>query len=586
MDLLSHEYASESDEDRSQPLPPKRTRIDAAPDVNVEEYGSQRAIVLHPTDREIAVNVPYDDLGRPVLGPVDPYLGGSRGVLAAYGIERNVPAGHVEEQAFAEFDFRAQHRNFQALGYARDPSLVTFSTVGGVGGGRGGTGYVGDVDKMHQLNGATVLDPGARRKHAAKRKKKGNAATLEGENAYLGPWAGYDNDDMEPPPPPKEEEEEEESGKPAVREEDMVLEEKKNNFAPSGTEKTTFHGREEFDYQGRTYMHVPRDQGIDLLSEPGSQQCFLPKRPIHTYTGHTKGVYGIRFFPKSGHLLLSAGMDSKIKIWDVYHDRRCLRTYLGHDKAVRDICFSNDGRRFLSASYDRTIKLWDTETGKCISAFSNGKIPYCVKFHPDDDKQNVFLAGCSDKKIIQLMLRAITQYDINTGEIQQEYDQHLGAVNSITFVDDNRRFVTTSDDKTLRAWEFGIPIVIKYIAEPDMHSMPAVALHPNQKWIACQSLDNQILVYGARDRFRMNRKKRFTGHLIAGYACQPAFSADGRFLMSGDSEGRLWIWDWKTCRMLKKIKAHDNVLFDCAWHPHETSKVATASWDGTIKYWD
>lgn len=64
----------------------------------------------------------------------------------------------------------------------------------------------------------------------------------------------------------------------------------------------------------------------------------------------------------------------------------------------------------------------------------------------------------------------------------QEYDQHLGAVNTITFVDDNRRFVTTSDDKTLRAWEFDIPVVIKYIAEPHMHSMPAVTLHPNSNY--------------------------------------------------------------------------------------------------------
>lgn len=56
--------------------------------------------------------------------------------------------------------------------------------------------------------------------------------------------------------------------------------------------------------------------------------------------------------------------------------------------------------------------------GQCLQAFSNGKIPYCVKFHPD--KQNVFLAGMSDKKIIQ--------YDMNSGEITQEYDQHLGPV--------------------------------------------------------------------------------------------------------------------------------------------------------------
>ena len=48
-----------------------------------------------------------------------------------------------------------------------------------------------------------------------------------------------------------------------------------------------------------------------------------------------------------------------------------------------------------------------------------------------------------------------------------------------------------------------------------------------------------------------------------------------------------------TCALLRgclrtysKFKAHDKVIIDCQWHPHESSKVATASWDGTIKYWD
>ena len=71
-------------------------------------------------------------------------------------------------------------------------------------------------------------------------------------------------------------------------------------------------------------------------------------------------------------------------------------------KAVKDVTFSNDGRQFLSCGYDRQMKLWDTETGQCLKRFSNGKIPYTVKFHPDEDKQNIFLAGMSDKKIIQV----------------------------------------------------------------------------------------------------------------------------------------------------------------------------------------
>lgn len=42
-------------------------------------------------------------------------------------------------------------------------------------------------------------------------------------------------------------------------------------------------------------------------------------------------------------------------------------------------------------------------TGQCISRFTNRKVPYCVKFNPDEDKQNLFVAGMSDKKIVQVL---------------------------------------------------------------------------------------------------------------------------------------------------------------------------------------
>jgi pre-mRNA-processing factor 17 len=50
-----------------------------------------------------------------------------------------------------------------------------------------------------------------------------------------------------------------------------------------------------------------------------------------------------------------------------------------------------------------------------------------------------------------------------------------------------------------------------------------------------QSQDNQLLVYSAINRFKVNKKKRFIGHKNAGFACQLAFSPDGKFVMSGDS---------------------------------------------------
>jgi pre-mRNA-processing factor 17 len=149
---------------------------------------------------------------------------------------------------------------------------------------------------------------------------------------------------------------------------------------------------------------------------------------VHDFKYHTKSITQLRFFPDSGHLLLSASADNKIALWDVYHDRELLRTFSGHSKSVNDIDFAPDGKTFLSASYDRYMKLWDTETGQCISKFTSGKTPHVIRFNPS--KPEECLAGMSDKKILQ--------YDVRSGNLVQEYDHHLGPVNTITFCDEVR----------------------------------------------------------------------------------------------------------------------------------------------------
>lgn len=82
------------------------------------------------------------------------------------------------------------------------------------------------------------------------------------------------------------------------------------------------------------------------------------------------------------------------------------------------------------------------------------------------------------------------------------------------------------------------------------------------------------------------RKKLFRGHTVSGYACTPDMSPDLRYIVSGDGDGLIHLWEWKTTRLLTKWKAHDAVCIDLAWLPHETSKVVSAGWDGAIKLWD
>ena len=117
-------------------------------------------------------------------------------------------------------------------------------------------------------------------------------------------------------------------------------------------------------------------------------------------------------------------------------------------------------------------------------------------------------------------------------------------------------------------------------------SMVRSALHPSGKYVLFQSSDNQIVVFGATDKMRQNRKKVFKGHNNAGYAIDLDVSPDGQFVMSGDTGGYLCFWDWKTCKMWHKIKSGEGVVTSMRWHPQETSKVAAGGLDGKIRFYD
>ena len=475
------------------------------------------------------------------------------------------------------------------------------------------TGYVEEIaiseQSFRNLHRDVQNESAAGRKR--KRETKGDSGIVYGAGSYKGPWARYEERGIDSDSGEEVEVEIEEGiegadeGVGVVYEEDAIAPvPARGTLAGTGYEETgaaketsVFEGSQQYDYQGRTYMHVPKDLDMDLTSdfENLNLRCYHPKKLIHTFkpqstpnkNAHDKSITTLKLFPSSGHLLLSAAADGKVKLWDLYHARELLRSYTGHTKSVVDVDFSPDGTKFLSASYDRQMKVWDTETGTCLGRYSTGSTPHVVRWHPDEPSGTEFLAGMHDNKIVQFD----TRIDGSSGSGDkknpvQEYDHHLGPVNTITFCDENRRFVTTSDDKSLRAWEWNIPVPIKFIAEPYMFPMVASASHPTKPAILMQSSDNTIKVYNTGDKIRQNRKKDFRGHNNAGYKIDLDVSPDGGIVCSGDSAGWLCCWDWKTCKMWHKIKVSDGAVLGCAWHPRESSKIVTGDINGIVKYWD
>lgn len=263
------------------------------------------------------VNIPYSDMMLPVQGPQNPF--GDRNRF----LNQNALAGHVEEQSMSEHAFRSQHLTHAILGYSANPSIDPNAPS-----------VLGSLESA-QANGYATIDTvratrGQRNELKRKRKQKGDLEVVEGDGSYVGPWATWEGEEPQNNFLAGVEEndgEEEEDDEP---EPEFTIKKAKPKRGAFGQESSVFHGKSMTDYQGRTYMSPPLAEAPNLSSEPGSQDCFIPKVCIHTWTGHTQGVSVIRTFPETGHLLLSGSMDTKIKVLPSYQTFTYFRLTMTH----------------------------------------------------------------------------------------------------------------------------------------------------------------------------------------------------------------------------------------------------------------
>ena len=84
-----------------------------------------------------------------------------------------------------------------------------------------------------------------------------------------------------------------------------------------------------------------------------------------------------------------------------------------------------------------------------------------------------------------------------------EYNHHLGPVNTVTYFDEGRKFMSTSDDKKVLVWECNTPVPLKQIHEDGMQNIPTLTMHPGRSAIAGQSMDNTIVVFACSETVRI-----------------------------------------------------------------------------------
>ncbi|XP_056623737.1 WD repeat-containing protein 25 [Triplophysa dalaica] len=313
----------------------------------------------------------------------------------------------------------------------------------------------------------------------------------------------------------------------------------------------------------------------------GSQ---LPKRVQFELQAHQGPVNTLQWCPVDhhSHLLLSASMDKTFKLWDGVDSGRCMHTYSTQLGSIRDACWLPCGRRILSGSFDGTVALTDVETGKTVVKMENEFKVGCVTPRPCDP--DVFLCGGFSSEV--------KAWDVRSGKVLRVYKAGIQQTLDILFLGEGKEFISSTDavsrdsaELTLVAWDFDTTAKLSNQIFHERYTCPCLTSHPLENSFAAQTNGSYIALFSAQRPYRMNKKRRYEGHKVEGFAVHCGFSADGSVLVSGSSTGSVHFYDSHSSRMLKTLHAHEHACVCAALHPLLPGVMASCDWGGEIKIW-
>lgn len=312
--------------------------------------------------------------------------------------------------------------------------------------------------------------------------------------------------------------------------------------------------------------------------------------------------------------------DPKITLRN-FEDGQIIRTYMRQIPAVKSIAFSKDGKYLYSANSDGTLNKWGINKGK-MNQLINGDKSYKSLMVLDNYGEKVLykrfdnsfsfvntntgkeiktispILNCSSSLIDAAVLsrdgsllvtkdsnNQLTVININKSSETKTFNKKY-QINSIAISPDNRYLFAGGGNNVLNIYDLKKGLPAKTVGGGSMaayflgydNSIISIAISPNNKYAAIANLNSIRLYNIATGEIELQ-------YSISDYIKCLAFNHESKYLVSGNSDGVLKVWDLFSGKVIQALKGHDTAIEKIAISPNGEKAVSVSS-DGLLCLWN
>ncbi|KAF7798235.1 hypothetical protein EIP86_009452 [Pleurotus ostreatoroseus] len=269
-----------------------------------------------------------------------------------------------------------------------------------------------------------------------------------------------------------------------------------------------------------------------------------------------------------GAQFVSASRSSAAMIWSTQHAKGTeLRDLPEHEMAF--MAYSPDGGAIAIAAAREAARLWTPE----------GVLRHTLAF---DGQANAMRFSADGTLLVIAADATAYLWHCENGKLFVSLRGHGAPITSVAFSCHSDHLATGSEDRTARVWNTRTGDEVVKIEHATR--VLAVDFSPVDQAFVSGCFDGSITVnshsVGGWMRILEIGTERRSGavHSIA-------YSHDGRFIVSGDAQGLVKLWDTKQGSFIAEFHGHEGEVRSVTWSPDD-SHVLSSSGDGAIRAWN